>query len=57
VSGAPSPVAALRHRNLRLLWAGQLVSASGSAVQTAAILWHVALVAPPHRGTWGQTRV
>jgi len=49
VSGHPAPFASLRHRNFRLLWAGQLVSVSGSAMQTAAILWHVALVAPPGR--------
>ncbi len=40
-------VAALRHRNFRLLWLGQLVSMSGSMMQTAAILWHVSLLAPP----------
>ncbi|MGE5198298.1 MAG: MFS transporter, partial [Rhodospirillaceae bacterium] len=42
-----SPFAALRHRNFRLLWLGQIVSVSGSMMQTAAILWHVALVAAP----------
>jgi len=47
VSDRPSPVAALRHRNFRLLWVGQLVSVSGSMMQSAAILWHVALIAPP----------
>jgi MFS family permease len=42
---------ALRHRNFRLLWLGQLVSFSGSTMQTAAILWHVSLLAPPtHKG-------
>ena len=40
-------VAALHHRNFRLLWLGQLVSMSGSMMQTAAILWHVSLLAPP----------
>jgi len=35
------------HRNFRLLWIGQMVSVSGSMMQSAAILWHVALVAPP----------
>ena len=44
-----SPFVALRHRNFRLLWAGQFVSFSGSTMQTAAILWHVALLAPPGR--------
>jgi MFS family permease len=38
---------ALQHRNFRLLWIGQLVSFSGSMMQTAAILWHVSLLAPP----------
>ena len=47
MSDRPSPVAALRHRNFRLLWVGQLVSVSGSMMQSAAILWHVALIAPP----------
>ncbi len=47
MDGGPSPFAALRHRNFRLLWIGQMVSVSGSMMQSAAILWHVALVAPP----------
>ena len=42
----PSPFTALRHRNFRLLWIGQLISFSGSAMQTAAILWHVSLMVP-----------
>ncbi|HET7219969.1 MAG TPA: MFS transporter [Vicinamibacterales bacterium] len=37
---------ALRHRNFRLLWGGLLVSFAGSFMQTAAILWHVSLLAP-----------
>jgi len=42
---------ALRHRNFRLLWGGQLVSMAGSMMQSAAILWQVSLlVAPSHRG-------
>jgi MFS family permease len=42
---------ALRHRNFRLLWLGQLFSLVGSRMQTAAILWHISLlVAPGHRG-------
>ncbi len=46
-----APFAALAHRNFRLLWIGQLVSMAGSAMQTAAILWHVSLIAPEsHRG-------
>jgi len=41
-----SAAVALRHRNFRLLWWGQLVSFSGSTMQTAAVLWHVSLLAP-----------
>jgi MFS family permease len=40
---------ALRHRNFRLLWSGQLLSITGSMMQSAAILWHVSLLAPPDR--------
>ena len=40
---------ALRHRNFRLLWWGQLISFSGSMMQTAAILWHVSLLVPANR--------
>jgi MFS family permease len=43
----PEAFVALRHRNFRLLWLGQLVSMSGTSMQTAAILWHVSLLAPP----------
>jgi len=48
---SPSAFAALRHRNFRLLWMGQLVSRAGSMMQTAALLWHVSLlVRPDQRG-------
>ncbi len=51
MSRESSPLVALRHRNFRLLWLGQIVSMSGSTMQTAAILWHVSLlVAPEHKG-------
>ena len=40
---------ALQHRNFRLLWLGLLVSFSGNFMQTAAILWHVSLLAPDDR--------
>ncbi len=43
----PSAFVALRHRNFRLLWLGQLVSMSGTSMQSAAILWHISLLAPP----------
>jgi MFS family permease len=42
-------IVALRHRNFRLLWSGQLLSITGSMMQSAAILWHVSLLAPPDR--------
>jgi MFS family permease len=42
-------VVALRHRNFRLIWVGQLVSFSGSMMQTAAILWHVSLLVPERK--------
>lgn len=42
----PSPFVALRHRNFRLLWSGQLLSNSGTMMQNAAILWHVSLLVP-----------
>ena len=35
---------ALHHRNFRLLWTGQLISVTGTMMQTAAILWHVSLL-------------
>jgi len=47
VSTSQTSFVALRHRNFRLLWIGQLISFSGSMMQTAAILWHVSLLAPP----------
>jgi MFS family permease len=40
-------LAALRHRNFRLIWIGQGVSFSGSMMQSAALLWHVSLLVPP----------
>jgi MFS family permease len=40
---------ALKHRNFRLLWIGLLVSFSGSMMQSAAVLWHVSLLAPPDK--------
>jgi len=45
----PSALVALRHRDFRVLWVGQLVSFSGTMMQTAAILWHVALLVPDNR--------
>ncbi len=48
-SSPPSSFVALQHRNFRLLWAGQLVSFSGTMMQSAAILWHVSLLVPEDR--------
>jgi MFS family permease len=46
-----SPFLSLGYRNFRLLWISLLISFSGSMMQTAAILWHVSLVArPDHKG-------
>lgn len=36
-----SSFAALRHRDFRLLWLGQLISGTGSQMQLVAINWHV----------------
>ncbi|MCX6543941.1 MAG: MFS transporter [Acidobacteria bacterium] len=51
MSTQASAFTALKHRNFRLLWIGQVISLSGSMMQTAAILWHVSLLAPAgHKG-------
>lgn len=42
-------LAALRHRNFRLIWIGLLLSFVGSFMQNAALLWHVSLLAPADR--------
>jgi MFS family permease len=39
-----SAFAALRHRDYRLLWLGQIVSVTGSQMQSVAIHWHVYLL-------------
>lgn len=46
LSSSPAFVA-LRYRNFQLLWLGQLISMAGTRMQTAAILWHVSLLAAP----------
>jgi MFS family permease len=40
----PSAFAALKHRDFRLLWLGQIVSVTGSQMQSVAINWHVYLL-------------
>jgi MFS family permease len=42
-------LAALRHRDFRLLWAGLLLSFIGTFMQSAAMLWHVSLLVPDDR--------
>ena len=42
-------LAALRHRNFRLIWIGLLLSFTGSFMQTAALLWHVSLLVAPDK--------
>ena len=42
-----SSLIALRYRNFRLLWLGQLISMCGSMMQNVAILWHISLLAAP----------
>jgi len=39
-----SAFTALRYRNFRLLWLGQIVSVTGSQMQLAAVNWHVWLL-------------
>ena len=43
-SSSNSAFAALRHRDFRLLWVGQIVSVTGSQMQFVAINWHVYLL-------------
>ena len=42
-------LAALQHRDFRLLWAGQLISTIGSQMQLAAVDWHVSGLLRGHR--------
>jgi len=53
------PYLALRHREYRRLWAAQLVSLTGSQMQTVALNWHVYLLtgSPLALGLVGLTRV
>lgn len=45
----PGHFAALAHRNFRYLWAGQFLSLIGTLMQSATVLWHVALLVEPER--------
>jgi len=45
----PRSVAALQHRNFRLIWIGLFVSFTGTTMEGAALLWQVSLLAPPGR--------
>jgi MFS family permease len=53
------PYHVLRHRDFRLLWLSQLVSLTGSQMQTVALHWHVYLLtrSPLALGALGLTRV
>jgi MFS family permease len=42
-------VAALQHRNFRLIWISLFVSFTGTTMEGAALLWQVSLLAPPGR--------
>src|ERR1043166_7188879 len=54
-----SAFSALRHRDFRLLWIGQLISVTGSQMQLVAINWHVYLLtrSPLALGGVGLVRV
>jgi MFS family permease len=54
------PFIALRYRDFRLLWLGQLISQAGSAMQTLAINWHISVLTnynPLALGLVGLSRV
>ncbi len=65
MSADPQPLAprrpyrALEHPDFRRLWAGQLLSLTGSQMQTAALNWHVYILtgSPLALGIVGLTRV
>src|SRR5438105_15690360 len=57
--GRRSSFSALRHRDFRLLWIGQMISVTGSQMQLVAINWHVYLLtkSPLALGGVGLVRV
>src|SRR4051794_32941722 len=57
--GRRSSFIALRHRDFRLLWLGQLISGTGSQMQLVAINWHVYILteSPLALGIVGLVRV
>jgi MFS family permease len=56
---SPRPYHVLRHRDFLLLWLTQLVSLTGTQMQTVALHWHVYLLtrSPLALGALGLTRV
>ena len=59
-SNSNIPFVALRYRDFRLLWFGQLISQAGSAMQLVAINWHVSVLTnydPLALGLVGLSRV
>jgi MFS family permease len=54
------PFVALRHRDFRLLWLGQLISQAGTTMQVVAINWHISVLTnynPLALGLVGLSRV
>lgn len=54
-----SPLLALRHRDFRLIWFGQLISLAGTQMQQVAINWHIYILtkSPVALGLVGLMRV
>src|SRR5215211_7972214 len=56
--GTPRSYRVLRHRDYRLLWAGETISVTGSQIQRAAVAWQVFRLTedPVHLGILGLCR-